>query len=58
MRPVGRLPLIHLEKPRSEAAARRAKRLFDILGSLMLLMLFAPVLAFAALRVTCTTTAR
>ena len=48
VRPVGGLPLIHLEKPRSEAAARRAKRLFDIVGSTMLLMLFSPLLAFAA----------
>ena len=48
VRPVGGLPLIHLEKPRSEAAVRRAKRTFDIVGSLCLLLLFAPVFLFAA----------
>ena len=51
VRPVGGLPLIHLEKPRSDAAVRRAKRTFDIVGSLCLLLFFAPVFAFAALRV-------
>jgi len=51
MRPVGGLPLIHLEKPRSAEAARRAKRIFDIVGALGLLLLFAPVFAFASFRV-------
>ncbi len=51
VRPVGGLPLIHLEKPRSEAAVRRAKRTFDIVGSLCLLLLFAPVFLFAAVRI-------
>jgi exopolysaccharide biosynthesis polyprenyl glycosylphosphotransferase len=49
VRPVGGLPLIHLEKPRSEAAARRAKRVFDTLGSLGLLLAFSPVMVFASL---------
>jgi exopolysaccharide biosynthesis polyprenyl glycosylphosphotransferase len=51
VRPVGGLPLIHLEKPRSEAAMRRAKRTFDMVGSALLLLVLSPVLAFAALRV-------
>jgi exopolysaccharide biosynthesis polyprenyl glycosylphosphotransferase len=51
VRPVGGLPLIHLEKPRSDAAVRRAKRMFDIVGSLGLILLFSPVLAVAALQV-------
>ena len=51
VRPVGGLPLIHLEKPRSQAAVRRAKRTFDVVGSLALILLFTPVFAFAALRV-------
>jgi exopolysaccharide biosynthesis polyprenyl glycosylphosphotransferase len=51
MRPVGGLPLIHLEKPRSQAAVRRAKRTFDILGTLALLLLFTPVFLFSALRI-------
>jgi exopolysaccharide biosynthesis polyprenyl glycosylphosphotransferase len=51
IRPVGGLPLIHLEKPRSQEAVRRAKRTFDVVGSLTLLLLFTPIFAFAALRV-------
>ena len=51
VRPVGGMPLIHLEKPRSEAAVRRAKRTFDLIGSFCLLIAFSPVFAFAALSV-------
>ena len=51
VRPVGGLPLIHLEKPRSEAAVRRAKRTFDIIGSFLLLVAFSPVFAFAAYKI-------
>ena len=51
IRPVGGLPLIHLEKPRSKAAVRRAKRTFDIVASLMLLVAFSPIFALASLRI-------
>jgi exopolysaccharide biosynthesis polyprenyl glycosylphosphotransferase len=51
VRPVGGLPLIHLEKPRSKAAVRRAKRTFDVLGSMALLFAFSPVFALAAMRI-------
>ena len=51
VRPVGGLPLIHLEKPRSADAVRRAKRTFDIIGSLGLMLLFMPVFLFGAFRV-------
>jgi len=51
IRPVGGLPLIHIEKPRALAASRRAKRIFDVVGSLGLLLAFAPIFAFAAGRV-------
>ncbi len=51
VRPVGGLPLIHLEKPRSQDAVRRAKRTFDIVGATLLLLAFIPVFAFAAYRV-------
>jgi exopolysaccharide biosynthesis polyprenyl glycosylphosphotransferase len=51
VRPVGGLPLLHLEKPRAAAALRRAKRTFDIFGSAALLVVFSPVLAFAAWQV-------
>ena len=50
VRPVGGLPLIHLEKPRSAEAVRRAKRTFDIVGSLGLLLFFAPVFALHRLQ--------
>ena len=51
VRPVGGMPLIHLEKPRSAEAVRRAKRIFDIIGSLCLLFFFSPVFAFSAYKV-------
>ncbi len=51
VRPVGGMPLIHLEKPRSAEAVRRAKRTFDVIGSTALLMLFMPALAFSAYKV-------
>ena len=51
LRPVGGLPLIHLEQPRSQTAARRAKRLFDIVAALSLLLLSTPLLLLAAFRV-------
>ncbi|MCW2762920.1 MAG: sugar transferase [Marmoricola sp.] len=51
VRPVGGLPLIHLEKPRSQDAVRRAKRTFDIVGTLGLLLLFTPVFLFSAFRI-------
>ena len=51
IRPVGGMPLIHLEKPRSREAVRRMKRAFDIVGSLALIIAFAPVLVLAAYKV-------
>ena len=45
------LPLIHLEKPRSEAAARSAKRTFDVLGTLGSAARVQPIFAFAALQI-------
>ena len=51
VRPVGGMPLIHLEKPHSVAAVRRAKRAFDVIGSFSLLVASSPVFLFAALRV-------
>jgi exopolysaccharide biosynthesis polyprenyl glycosylphosphotransferase len=53
VRPVGGLPLLHLEKPRSAAAVRRAKRLFDVTGALLLLLLFSPLFLVAAVQVWC-----
>ncbi|WP_445258365.1 sugar transferase [Nocardioides aurantiacus] len=51
IRPVGGMPLIHLEKPRSREAVRRMKRTFDVVGSLALILAFSPVFALAAWKV-------
>ena len=49
VRPVGGLPLMHIDKPRAVHASRAGKRFFDIVGSATLLVLFAPLFAFSAL---------
>ncbi|MBO9523193.1 MAG: sugar transferase [Nocardioidaceae bacterium] len=49
MRPVGGLPLMHLEGPRWASALRGAKRTFDVVFSALLLMAVLPGLAVAAL---------
>ncbi|MBZ5738519.1 sugar transferase [Nocardioides mangrovi] len=51
VRPVGGLPLMHIDPPRSTDAVRWGKRLFDIVGSIALIMAFSPLLVFAALRI-------
>jgi exopolysaccharide biosynthesis polyprenyl glycosylphosphotransferase len=51
VRPVGGLPLIHVEKPRSASAVARAKRFFDVAGSAALIVAFAPLFLFAATQV-------
>ncbi|GAA3930742.1 sugar transferase [Microbacterium soli] len=50
-RPVSGLPLIHVEYPHFEGRQRIAKRAFDIIGSLILLVLFSPVMIAVALAV-------
>lgn len=44
VRPVAGVPLVHLEHNRWQAAVRRGKRTFDIVGSLTVMMMIAPVL--------------
>ena len=51
MRPVAGLPLVYLRGPSTLAASRWAKRTFDVVGSVALLLAFAPLLAFLALKV-------
>jgi exopolysaccharide biosynthesis polyprenyl glycosylphosphotransferase len=51
VRPVGGLPLIHLDKPRSAEAVRRAKRTFDATLSFFLLLCFSPVFLVAAIKI-------
>ncbi|GAA1945816.1 sugar transferase [Nocardioides panacihumi] len=50
-RPVGGLPLIHLQAPRWAFASRWAKRTFDIAATSALLLVIAPLFAFLALAV-------
>jgi exopolysaccharide biosynthesis polyprenyl glycosylphosphotransferase len=50
-RPVAGLPLMHVEVPRYEGFKRFAKRSFDILGSLTLLVLLLPFLIVIAVAI-------
>jgi exopolysaccharide biosynthesis polyprenyl glycosylphosphotransferase len=45
------IPLFHLRRPALRSAARLEKRVFDLAGSSLLLLLTAPLLAIAALAV-------
>lgn len=51
VRPVGGLPLIHIDHPTWSDASRLGKRLFDLVGSALLIVVLSPLLALAALRV-------
>ena len=48
IRPVGGLPLMHIDPPRATDASRWGKRLFDVLGAAGLLVLTAPLFLLAA----------
>lgn len=48
VRPVAGLPLVHIEKPQAQRSATWRKRLFDIIGSLVLIVLLSPVLVVTA----------
>ena len=51
VRPVAGLPLLHLDRPRSQDALRWAKRTFDILGSLAALIVLSPLMLWAAWKI-------
>lgn len=51
IRPVGGLPLMHIDAPRATDASSVGKRLFDIVGSLALITAFAPIFLFASTRI-------
>jgi exopolysaccharide biosynthesis polyprenyl glycosylphosphotransferase len=51
VRPVAGLPLVHIEAPRALQASRWAKRIFDVVGALCLLVVLTPVTAATALAV-------
>lgn len=51
VRPIAGLPLVHVEKPQSQAASRWGKRLFDVLGSATLIVLSSPIMLAVALAI-------
>jgi exopolysaccharide biosynthesis polyprenyl glycosylphosphotransferase len=51
VRPVAGLPLVHLEAPRALHAAHWAKRVFDVVGALGILVLTAPITIATALAI-------
>ncbi|GAB3773302.1 exopolysaccharide biosynthesis polyprenyl glycosylphosphotransferase [Nocardioides ginsengisegetis] len=51
VRPVGGLPLMHIDPPTAIDASRIGKRVFDVVGSLGLILAFAPLFLVAALRI-------
>ncbi len=51
VRPIAGLPLVHLESPRALQASRWAKRVFDVVGALGLLVVTLPLTAATAIAV-------
>lgn len=51
MRPVAGLPLVYIESPRATRALRWGKRVFDIIGSSLALVVTSPVMAGVALAI-------
>lgn len=51
IRPVGGLPLMHLDQARSAKASRWAKRTFDLVGAVALITVLSPLIVVAAARV-------
>lgn len=49
VRPVAGIPLVHIEQPRAAAAVRWMKRLFDLVGSSVLIVVGIPIFAVTAL---------
>ncbi len=50
-RPVAGLPLVHVDFPRMEGASRFLKRVFDLIGSVLLLLLLSPVFLITAIAI-------
>lgn len=50
-RPVAGLPLVHVERPQAMQASRWVKRAFDLIGSSILLLLSAPLMAAVAIAI-------
>ncbi|AXL13000.1 sugar transferase [Microbacterium foliorum] len=49
--PVAGLPLVHVDFPRMESGKRFLKRTFDLVGSLLLLLLLSPVFLITAIAI-------
>ena len=49
MRPVGGVPLVHVEQPQSLEASRGLKRVFDLVGASVLLVLALPLMVVCAI---------
>lgn len=54
VRPVAGLPLVHVETPRYDGMKRYTKRLFDLFGSLALIVVLSPVFVVVAVLVATT----
>lgn len=51
VRPVAGIPLVHIEQPRAAAAGKWMKRVFDVVGSTLLIVLGSPVMLAVALAI-------
>ncbi|WP_372727427.1 sugar transferase [Nocardioides sp.] len=51
VRPVGGLSLMHIDPPAALDASRWGKRAFDVIGSLLLVLAFSPLLLFVVWRI-------
>jgi exopolysaccharide biosynthesis polyprenyl glycosylphosphotransferase len=51
VRPVAGLPLMHIDPPRATDASRWGKRLFDVVGSFLLLVVLSPLFLVAAISI-------
>ncbi|MFC5727463.1 MULTISPECIES: sugar transferase [Nocardioides] len=51
LRPIGGLPLIHVDQPTWVSAGRIGKRIFDVVGSFLLILALSPILLVAATQI-------
>lgn len=51
VRPVAGMPLVHVEAPTAQKSARWLKRAFDLVGSALLIVVFAPVMLAVAVAI-------
>ena len=51
VRPIGGLPLIHIDPPRTTDASRWGKRAFDVAASTLLILMTLPIFLYAATRI-------